>query len=255
MTHKSAILIPSRKGSTRLPSKATLKIKGKSMIEHLIDRMKLSKLADMIILCTTKRQEDQELVDIAIRNEISYFRGSENDILMRYFEAAKEFKVEYCANVDGDDIFCDSFHVDKTLEYLKSHSIDFLEWEGLPYGAAPIGFTKRSLSIICSLKAVEDTQTNWGRFFTNNENMSNKVLTSEDSAYHSPESRMTIDYEEDFNFAVRVFDELYDGETIFSLADIVDLLNKKPEIANINRGSQKKYKENLKRHQSKVVYR
>jgi spore coat polysaccharide biosynthesis protein SpsF len=62
---KKAILITVRTASTRLPKKALLKINGKTTIEHLIERMKRSKLADIIILCTTKLPEDDILCDIA----------------------------------------------------------------------------------------------------------------------------------------------------------------------------------------------
>ena len=66
----NAILITVRTGSTRLPNKAILEIEGKSTIEHLISRVKHSKLADKIILCTTELEEDNVLCEIAKRNKI-----------------------------------------------------------------------------------------------------------------------------------------------------------------------------------------
>ena len=254
MSNKSAILIPSRKGSSRLKSKATLLIKNKPMIEHLIDRMKSCQLADMIVLCTTTKSEDDELVEIAERNQIQYFRGSEEDILSRYLGAMDEYNIDFCANVDGDDLFCSIDYVDKTLDFLSSTKIDFLEWHGLPYGAAPIGFTKKSMKYVCNLKSVEDTQTNWGRFFTLNNNIKSEILECTDKSYHLPISRMTIDYTEDFEFAKRIFEELYSDESIFTLKDIVKLLKNKPEILDINFHMQTKYKANLINVQSEVKF-
>ena len=80
---KKAILITVRTGSTRLPQKALLEINGKSTIVHLINRLKQSKLANDIILCTTTLKEDNVLEDIAIANGINYYRGSITDKLER----------------------------------------------------------------------------------------------------------------------------------------------------------------------------
>jgi spore coat polysaccharide biosynthesis protein SpsF len=75
------IFITVRSGSTRLPNKALLNINGMPTIEHLIRRVKRSKLAELIVLCTTELQEDDVLCEIASRNNIKYFRGSVEDKL------------------------------------------------------------------------------------------------------------------------------------------------------------------------------
>jgi spore coat polysaccharide biosynthesis protein SpsF len=136
---KSAVFIPVRMKSTRLPNKALLEIKGKPVIEHLIDRVKLAKLPDLIVLCATKHPEDEILVGVAQKNGICYFQGSEKDILDRYLKAALKFGVDFIVNVDGDDVFCDPEYMDRVIELFVKTGADFIKCEGLPFGAAPSG--------------------------------------------------------------------------------------------------------------------
>jgi spore coat polysaccharide biosynthesis protein SpsF len=76
-----AVFIPIRLGSSRLPKKPLIEIKGKSLIEHLIERVKTAKLPNQIVLCTTTKPEDSVFIDIARKCNVKCFRGSEKDIL------------------------------------------------------------------------------------------------------------------------------------------------------------------------------
>src|SRR4030067_1287592 len=103
---KTAIFIPARLCSKRLPGKALLEIKGKPIIAHLIQRIKLAKKPNLIVLCTTSNPSDRPLIDFAEENGISYFEGNETDILVRLLDAATKFDIDTIAEVDGDDVFC-----------------------------------------------------------------------------------------------------------------------------------------------------
>ena len=128
-----AIFISVRTGSVRLPKKALKKIVGKSTIEHLIGRVRKSKLADMVILCTTELSEDDELCNIATKNNIQFFRGSSPDKLKRWLGAAKKYNIDFFVNVDGDDIFFDSGLADICFsQHLHNlEKTDFIDGRGL----------------------------------------------------------------------------------------------------------------------------
>ncbi|GAI23440.1 unnamed protein product, partial [marine sediment metagenome] len=111
---QSAIFITARTKSTRLPKKVLRKIKGKTIIEHLIDRLKLAKLPDLIVLCTSTNPNDDILVDIAKKNGIEYFRGSEDDVLARFLKAASAFNIDFISITWGDEPFCAPEYIDKT---------------------------------------------------------------------------------------------------------------------------------------------
>ena len=101
------IFISVRSNSTRLPNKAMADICGKPAIEYLIHNLKNSKKADGIVLCTTELSSDDVLCDIAVKNRIDFFRGNEEDKLLRWKGACEKFGVEMFAECGGDDIFCD----------------------------------------------------------------------------------------------------------------------------------------------------
>ena len=148
----TAVFIPVRTKSTRLPNKALLDIKGKPVLEHLIERVKSAKLPNLIALCTTVNTEDEVLVRIAERNGICYFQGSEKDILDRYLKAALKYDVDFIVNVDGDDILCDPEYMDKVVEVFRRTGADYIKCEGLPFGAAPIGIKVEALKKIRELQ-------------------------------------------------------------------------------------------------------
>lgn len=248
---KTAVFIPVRTRSTRLPKKPLLEIKGKKVIEHLIERAKLSKTPDLIVLCTTKNPDDKILVEIAKRNNIKYFRGSEKDVLKRYLDAAIKYNVGFIVNVDGDDILCDPEFIDKTIKHFKSTDADFIKYEGLPLGASPCGIKVNALRKVCELKAETDTETGWKKYFTDTHLFKVACIEVKDKKLRHPEIRMTLDYPEDYKFFKTVFDRLYNDKT-FTLREVLRLLEKEPDIADINKHLQSKYWKYFEKHGVKV---
>ena len=238
---KTAVFIPARVKSTRLPRKVLFEVKGKTIIEHLIERIKSAKLPNMIVLCTTIKPEDDSLMDIAKKCGIEYFRGSETDILDRYLNAAQKYGVDFIVNVDGDDVFCDPDLVDKTVEAFVKSGADFITWRSLPLGASPCGIKVGALRRVCELKEGSDTETGWGLYFTDTGLFKIEYLEPENGELKRPDIRMTLDYPEDLEFVKEVFDRLYTPGRIFTLKDILKLLEKEPWIAEINKGVQEAY--------------
>ena len=78
---KNIIVIQARRNSSRYKNKILKKIKNKSLLEILIFRLKKVKKVTKIILCTTKLSEDDQLINIAKKNKIDFYRGRENNVL------------------------------------------------------------------------------------------------------------------------------------------------------------------------------
>ena len=131
---KRAILITARLKSKRLPLKVIRKIKDKTMIEHMLDRLKLSKKVDQIIICTSNINQDKPLIEIADNNNVSYFLGDPDDVLVRLLNAATQFQVDTIINCTADNPFVDPEYIDKLIEYHEKHNNDFSKIEGLPFG-------------------------------------------------------------------------------------------------------------------------
>lgn len=115
---KPHIIIQARMGSTRLPSKVMRKIIGKPMIGHQIERLKQTNLP--IIVATSISEENNELVEYLKSIGVNVFRGSEDNVLKRYYEAAKHFKAKQIIRITGDNPLIDPVFI---LEQLKNINI------------------------------------------------------------------------------------------------------------------------------------
>jgi spore coat polysaccharide biosynthesis protein SpsF (cytidylyltransferase family) len=249
---KTAIFLSIREKATRLPKKVLLPIKGKAVTEHLIERLKTAKRADQLIMTTSVHPDDQVLAGIAEKCQISCFRGSEDDKLDRYFQAAQAYRVDFIVIVDGDDLLCDPVYIDRVIRKHQKTGADFVYCQGLPLGAASSGFTLKALERVCQIKRESDTEV-WGGYFTKTGLFHVECVEAEEPLLRRPDVRMTLDYKEDYQFFQKIFDALYVPGRVFSLEEVMSLLARKPEIVQINQGVQKLYEENLARH-TKISY-
>lgn len=242
---KSAIFLSARDKSKRLPKKHLLEIKGKSTMDHLISRLKTAKLPDLIVLCTSTNFDDSTLVEIAEKKGILFFRGSEEDKLDRYLKAAEKYHVDFIVVVDGDDIFCDPKCIDGAIKKFKETDADYIVYKDLPLGVTPFCVKYEALKRICDLKDENDTEA-WGAYFTDT-GLFKVIYMEADKELRHPEYRMTLDYKEDFDFFKAVFDKLYSPGKIFSLKEIINLLEKEQWLVDINSGVQKLFEAHFKK--------
>lgn len=235
---KIAVFIPVRLDSTRLPRKALLDIDGKPAIVHLIERLKLASRPHMIVLCTSTQAADDALVEVAESCKIRLCRGSKEDLLKRYSQAIEENGVDLIVNVDGDDILIDPEQVDQVAESLLATGADIVKCEGLPFGAAPLGVRADALLRVVASKPDDDTATGWSRFFTDSGEFRIETLVIDDPELRHPDIRMTLDYEEDYQFFRAVFREL---RPPVRLRDAMRLILARPDIREINAGLEERY--------------
>ena len=84
-------LITARLKSTRLPKKIMLEVMGKPLIVHMLDRIKHSRYIEDIVICTSTNSQDDPLEEIAEKEHVHCFRGSEDDVLERLLRAARSY--------------------------------------------------------------------------------------------------------------------------------------------------------------------
>ena len=120
------IVIQARTGSTRFPNKVLEKIGKKNVIEIILHRLSKSVLSTGIVLITTNNPKDKKLIKIAKNNKIKYFAGSENNVLERYYFAAKKFKIDIIVRVTADCPLLSSDIIDKGIKIFLSKNIDYL---------------------------------------------------------------------------------------------------------------------------------
>ena len=245
-----AIFITVRTKSTRLPKKCLLKIQGLTTIQHLIRRVKRAKLADVIVLCTTKLKEDDILCQIAKEEGIKCFRGSVKDKLERWRGAAEKYNVEFFVTADGDDLFCEPELIDLAFRQYKERKPDFIEGDGVkgvdvPCGAFTHAIKTNALKKVCEIKDTQDTEMMWVYFKDTNLFKCEKLRVT-DETYKRPEIRMTLDYPDDFKFFRTIVEALGKTKKYFDLKDIIQYLDENPEVIRINQYLQERFRQNQK---------
>jgi spore coat polysaccharide biosynthesis protein SpsF len=242
---RTAIFLSSRNKATRLPGKVLLPLAGRPMTERLIERLSTATAPDLVVLTTSTHSDDDVLVDLASACGIETFRGSEDDKLDRYLQAARHFGVEIAAIVDGDDPLCDPGYIDRLLATMARAAADYGYVAHLPVGVTANAVRRGALERVCDLKAERDTEV-WGGYFMQSALFTTCVIEA-DLRHRAPDLRLTLDYPEDYALFSAIFETLAANGSTFTLDDVFELLAERPELEKLNAGVVAQYDENLKR--------
>lgn len=243
---KVVCIIQARMGSTRLPGKVMLDLCGKTVLGHVIERVRKVKNIDEIVIATTTKEDDTIIVEEALKYGVKVFRGSEEDVLSRYYYAAKENEADVVVRITSDCPLIDPEIVDEMLKkfkYLyKENKVDYLS--NTLERTFPRGLDAEIFSFNILEEAFTSAKKHYQRehvtpYIYENPNKfkligyKNKV----DYSYH----RWTLDTEEDFRLISKIYEELYKNEYIFSFSKVINLFNINPKLYNINVDIEQKY--------------
>jgi len=123
---KIDVIIEARLNSSRLPKKHLKKVLGRPVITYLFDRLKRAYCVNNIILATTNTKIDDELVEVAIANNIKVFRGSENDVMGRVLAASKNYKTDIIVSITADCVLVDPLMIDEMVKVFKASNCDYI---------------------------------------------------------------------------------------------------------------------------------
>lgn len=231
------IFILARLDSQRLSKKQLQKIGNEYLLKILVNRLKKSKKIRNVIVCTTNKKTDEELVKFLKKEKILFFRGSEKDVLKRMLDTAKKFGTDKIIDVEGDKIYTDLTLLNKVIKELSKKGTDFVigkrkneefdPYDHFIHGIIPTGFSKKILEKICKRKQAKDTETGYKELFLETELCNVKFLEIPNIKKSTRNIRLTLDYPEDLKLARKVFAEL---GMKFNFRDIISLYEKKPEI-------------------------
>lgn len=229
-------IIQARVGSTRLPNKIFNILAGKPLIWHVVNRLKFSKRINKVVLATTNNTKDDVLAKWAIENNVILFRGSEDNVLERFYFAAKENNASVIVRITADDPFKDPEIIDEVIGLLEDHNLSFA------YNNNPPSFPEGLDTEVFTFDALEAAYRNSKekyelehvtQHFYRNKNVYRQMNFPNSSGDFSY-LRWTIDTQTDFEMARKVYKALYKEGQIFYRDQILQLLKDNPEIAAIN---------------------
>jgi len=247
---KVGFLITARLKSSRLPKKVILKLNGREVIRHMIDRLKLSSVLDSIILCTSANPQDEPLVRVAIEEDVKYFLGHEDDVILRLYNAYKQFGLDYAVNTTADCPLLSVEYIEKIVEKYKETNADLIRCLDLPHGFYSYGLKIDAMRKICKIKKSEETEV-WGRYFTDTGLFN--VVDLEISEEHRRDYRLTLDYPDDFRFFEQVFKHFGKNTYKASMSEIIKYLDENPRIVEINKHCEEMYRKEWEKENRLVV--
>ena len=150
----TAIVVQARMGSTRLPDKALVYIRNKTFLERLVERLRTNEWRIPVIIATTTNKRDDAIVTEANRLKCMPYRGSENDVLRRFKDAALHYELDYIVRVTADNLFTDISTMQNLLEEVWSNKADYAWCPTLP-----LGLTSEVFSTVALTKADDLSKT------------------------------------------------------------------------------------------------
>ena len=230
-------IIQARTGSNRLPGKIMMEIEGKTMLEYMIERVSKSKKLDKIIIATTNKKNDDVIVSLAKKLNIDYFRGSEDDVLDRYYNASKKFNADIVVRLCSDSPLLDGKIVDNILEEYLSGDYDYVgnlspSPRTFPDGLGVEVFSSELLND-AQLNAKKPSEREHVTFYMWMQPKKYKIHRV-DYKNDSSKYRFNLDYAEDYKFLKKIFENFYKNNRNFDIESVITWLEKNPEIFKIN---------------------
>jgi spore coat polysaccharide biosynthesis protein SpsF len=224
------IIIQARTDSTRFPKKVLAKIQGKPLLWHVIKRVK--KIHEgKIIVATTKRKIDSEIVEIAKKNDVDFFRGKKNDVLDRYLSAANKFDIDIIIRITADCPLIDPKVIKKVLRKFLKGNFDYVATDDIsfPKGLDAECFSVKSLKKSSNLIKNESDREHVTKFI-----YENPTKFKIGYVYNKKKIPITkywvVDYKRDLDFIKAIYSYLYKKNEIFNMEDIIKILEKKRKI-------------------------
>lgn len=243
-------IIQARMGSTRLPGKVMKELCGQTVLAHVIERVKQAKEIDEIIIATTNLGRDNLIVEEAQKCEVKYYRGSEEDVLGRYYYAAKDNQADIVVRITSDCPLIDPFVIDEIIEYYLNHDYQLVTNAGIALSQRtyPRGLDTEVFSFAVLGEAFNKAKEKYQR-----EHVTPYIYENYDEIHYYKNDidyshyRWTLDTPEDFILIKTIYEHLYKGQHNFYFDDIIELLKEHPEYIKINQDiKQKALKSDLK---------
>lgn len=229
-------IVQARMTSTRLPGKVLMEICSKPILALLVERLKSCKRIDRIVIATSVDATDDVIANWCKENSVDLFRGSLDDVLDRYYNAAITFGADTIVRITGDCPLIDPGVVDEVIgRFLRGGYDRVSSGEGYPDGLDTEVFSFEALRRAHAEAALWSEREHVTPYIWKHPEKFR--LSSIGCEEDLSAMRWTVDDPADFLFVTKIFEALYTDKKIFYMDEILEFLKKNPELLKINAGT------------------
>ena len=231
---KTSIIVQARMGSSRLPGKVLKEINGITLLEFLLKQISYCKSIDEIIVATTTEKIDDVIFNKCKDLNVTVFRGSELNVLDRYYQCAKKFNFPIIVRITSDNPLIDPKIVDDVISKFINSKCDYISTE---YPKTyPLGFAVEIFNFISIEKTWKEAKLPSEREHVTPYLLKNKNLFKHYNFSHDrnlSHIRCTVDTEDDFKLIEKIISKI-DVRPIH-LDNILELILNEPNLLEINK--------------------
>jgi len=228
-------ILQARFSSSRLPGKVLKSILGRPMLLLQIERLRQSKMIDKLVVATSVDVSDDAIEKMCLNNNIEVFRGDLDNVLDRFYQCAKQYNPDHIVRLTGDCPLADWEIIDNMIQYYLDVKLDYIATalkfpDGLDAEIVTMEAlikSKKNATLPSELEHVTQYINKNPSKFKNRHFDFDKDLSS---------LRWTVDEPEDFILIEKIYQNLYKDNPLFLTDDILNLLQKQPELTKVNSG-------------------
>ena len=221
-------------GSSRLAGKVLMKIDEKVVLEYVLEQLKFCNFIDKLIVATTKLPEDDEVVECVKNMNVDFFRGSEKNVLDRYYQCAKKFPMDIIVRITADNPLIDPFLVDLSIKTFLEQSVDYVtncRKRTFPYGTEVEVLNFNILEHCWKNSKKPSELEHVTPYIYNNEKKFKifNLLNNKDLSHF----RWTVDHKNDLKLVKELVSKIQKRPIL--MKDILEIFSKEPDLKNINK--------------------
>lgn len=234
MEPKVTAIIQARMTSTRLPGKVLMEVMGRPLLSFQIERLRFSKRIEEIIIATTTNKEDDPIFELAKKEGLNFYRGSEDDVLGRYYQTARKYNITHIMRLTADCPLIDPVICDRIANAYFERGVDYIR-TGETFAE---GLDCEIMGFNAVVKAWRNAETKHERehvtpYIRNHPELFKTMVKENDT--DDSKYRITVDKEKDFIVVKTILENLYKSkENFFSIHKIKEFLNKNPIVYQLN---------------------
>jgi spore coat polysaccharide biosynthesis protein SpsF len=233
-------IIQARLGSTRLPGKSLVEIAGKPLLDHVVRRVEEIGGLDDFVVATSDATSDAAIAGLCNQRGWACYRGSEGDVLDRFYQAAKELQADHVLRITADCPFVCFEEAGKVIRHHLVTQADYTHnvtvfGSQMPLGTGTEIFTFAALEASWRDGKAPHHREHVDEFIPEHPERFHIERICAPNALARPEFRLTIDKAEDLELTRSIYEKLYCPEVPIPLVEVIRLLDDEPQLLEINR--------------------